>query len=51
MMKVLSKTLFTAAAILFCAGFTGCKCCADEKKRATPKMMRSATLATAPSCW
>lgn len=37
MMKVISKTLFTAAAILFCAGFTGCKCCADEKKACDPK--------------
>ena len=36
-MKVLTKTLFTAAAILFCAGFTGCKCCAEEKKACDPK--------------
>ncbi len=36
-MKVLSKTLFTAAAILFCAGFTGCKCCAEETKACDPK--------------
>ena len=31
-MKILTKTLFTAAAILFCAGFTGCKCNAEAKK-------------------
>lgn len=36
-MKILSKTLLTGIAILFCAGFTGCKCSADEAKSCDTK--------------